>query len=58
LLQVKPVRGTALLFYNLRPDGAGDPFTEHAGCPPKDGEKWAANKWVWNFPYKFSPWRQ
>ena len=22
----------------------------HAGCAVEKGVKWAANKWVWNFP--------
>ena len=50
-LRVAPVAGTATVFYNLRPDGATDPFSLHAGCPV-DGTKpkWAANQWLWNGP--------
>ena len=50
-LKVSPARGRALLFYSLRPDGALDFFSKHAGCPPKPGQsKWAVNQWVWNGP--------
>lgn len=51
-LKVTPVRGHALLFYSLRPDGALDFFSQHAGCAPKPGDnKWAVNQWVWNDVY-------
>eukprot|EP01046_Picozoa_sp_COSAG06_P088351 COSAG06_NODE_34775_length_469_cov_1.583784_1_plen_52_part_01 len=30
--------------------GAIDQMSLHGGCPVLAGEKWAANKWVWNSP--------
>jgi prolyl 4-hydroxylase len=50
-LQVRPVKGRVIIFYSLKPDGALDPWSVHAACPVLDGEKWAANKWVWNEPW-------
>ena len=43
---VAPIRGSALLFYNHRPDGSIDPLAVHAGCRVLAGEKWGANHWV------------
>ena len=48
--KVTPRAGDAVLFYNLRPDGAPDPYSLHAGCSVAAGVKWAANLWVWNKP--------
>ena len=45
---VYPKKGEAILFYTQHEDGALDEDAEHAGCPVLEGEKWAANLWVWN----------
>lgn len=45
-LIVKPSKGTALWFYNVKEDGSNEPLTLHAGLPPKNGVKWIANKWI------------
>ena len=42
-LKVPSVEGTATLFYSLRADGAPDPFSLHAGCPPESGTKYGAS---------------
>ncbi|CBN75608.1 conserved unknown protein [Ectocarpus siliculosus] len=47
---VAPKRGQAVLFYNQHPDGRKDLSSEHGACPVIDGQKWAANLWVWNGP--------
>ena len=49
---VQPVRGNAVLFYSMVPDGRLDERSLHGGCKPKgDGiEKWGANQWIWNHP--------
>lgn len=44
--KVKPVRGTAVLFYNLLKDGNGDDKALHAALPCMEGEKYLANFWV------------
>lgn len=54
-LLVKPIKGTAVIFYNMYPSGELDPHSLHGACPVKDGVKWAANKWVWNKPVEFGP---
>ncbi|CAM9615338.1 unnamed protein product [Ectocarpus sp. 12 AP-2014] len=47
---VAPKRGQAVLFYNQHPDGRKDLSSEHGACPVIEGQKWAANLWVWNGP--------
>ena len=49
-LLVKPVKGTAVLFYNMLPDGNADVYSLHAALPTRTGEKWLANLWVWDAP--------
>ncbi|CAG0913350.1 unnamed protein product [Notodromas monacha] len=44
-LSVKPRKGSALLWFNLRSDGRPDLRTLHGGCPVIRGFKWIANKW-------------
>lgn len=46
--KVKPVKGNAVLFYNLLEDGNGDDLALHAALPVTYGEKWLANIWVWD----------
>lgn len=45
-LSFKPVRGDAVLFYSLHPDGREDPNSLHGGCPVIRGEKFVATKWI------------
>lgn len=47
----KPVKGNALLFYNLKTDGQPDKASTHASCPTWAGEKWVATKWLRQGPY-------
>jgi hypothetical protein len=47
-LIVKPDAGQALMFYNRLPRGDLDPSSEHAGCSPKEGEKYAVNCFTWD----------
>ena len=45
--KVKPKKGGAVLFYNLEEDlWTPHHLSEHAGRPPKKGEKWAMNVWI------------
>lgn len=43
-VQVKPKKGAAVFWWNLRTDGRGDPWTRHAGCSVLYGNKWS--KWI------------
>ncbi|XP_062205076.1 probable prolyl 4-hydroxylase 6 isoform X2 [Phragmites australis] len=43
---VKPVKGDALLFFSLHPDGTTDPDSLHGSCPVIEGQKWSATKWI------------
>ncbi|KAF9875316.1 hypothetical protein CkaCkLH20_07136 [Colletotrichum karsti] len=45
----RPVRGNALFWVNLFPNGTGDPRTVHAGLPLGDGLKTAMNIWPKRF---------
>lgn len=45
-VSVKPVKGSAVLFYNCLPGGKEDPNTLHGGAPVIKGEKWIATKWL------------
>jgi prolyl 4-hydroxylase len=47
-IKVVPVKGDAVLFYNLLEDGNGDDLSLHAALPVWRGEKWLANFWVWD----------
>jgi prolyl 4-hydroxylase len=47
-IKVTPVKGDAVLFYNLLEDGNGDDLSLHAALPVFRGEKWLANFWVWD----------
>ncbi|KAL5976952.1 hypothetical protein ACLOJK_021289 [Asimina triloba] len=43
---VRPIKGNALLFFNLHPNATADKNGIHAGCPVIEGEKWTATKWI------------
>uniref|UniRef100_A0A0P5MAM3 procollagen-proline 4-dioxygenase n=1 Tax=Daphnia magna TaxID=35525 RepID=A0A0P5MAM3_9CRUS len=43
---VKPVKGGAAFWYNLKRNGQGDPDTLHGACPVLLGHKWVSNKWI------------
>ena len=45
-LAVKAIRGDAVLFYSLLPNGTVDPLSEHGSCTTLKGEKYSATKWV------------
>jgi prolyl 4-hydroxylase len=42
------MRGKAILFYNMLPDGNLDDLSQHGSHPVTKGEKWVANLWVWD----------
>ena len=53
-LNIKPKRGRAVLWENLNEyTSEAHPMSEHAGLPPKKGEKWAINVWVRQNPEKY-----
>jgi len=39
-ISVKPIKRSAVFWYNLFPSGAGDLRTKHAACPVLVGVKW------------------
>ncbi|KAI3859975.1 hypothetical protein MKX03_008518 [Papaver bracteatum] len=41
---VKPIKGDAVLFWNVGLDGEVDPKSMHTGCEVLSGEKWSAIK--------------
>eukprot|EP00195_Chlamydomonas_chlamydogama_P013578 CAMPEP_0202891606 /NCGR_PEP_ID=MMETSP1392-20130828/1619_1 /ASSEMBLY_ACC=CAM_ASM_000868 /TAXON_ID=225041 /ORGANISM="Chlamydomonas chlamydogama, Strain SAG 11-48b" /LENGTH=352 /DNA_ID=CAMNT_0049575405 /DNA_START=201 /DNA_END=1259 /DNA_ORIENTATION=+ len=48
----KPVKGDALLFFSIKPDGTHDPHSMHTGCPVVKGVKWTATVWVHSMPFR------
>ena len=55
-LAVAPFRGGGTLFYHRFGDGAHDPRSEHAGCPPAAGaEAWKINGFMWNVESSVGP---
>lgn len=57
---VSPEKGTAILWYNLlaegHMDGVVDRYSLHSGCDVKKGEKWSANKWIYNKKHNGKLW--
>ena len=45
-ISVKPAKGSALFWMNLKPIGHTDKLSLHGGCPVVVGSKWIANKWI------------
>ncbi|KXZ50174.1 hypothetical protein GPECTOR_17g810 [Gonium pectorale] len=45
-MAVKPVKGDAVLFWSIRPDGRFEPGSLHGSCPVIRGVKWSATKWI------------
>ncbi|EFX74258.1 hypothetical protein DAPPUDRAFT_22132, partial [Daphnia pulex] len=43
---VKPVKGGAAFWFNLKRSGKPDPLTLHGACPVLLGHKWVSNKWI------------
>lgn len=44
-ISISPMKGNALFFYNVDPDGIANPLTLHAGNPVIEGEKWIMTRW-------------
>jgi prolyl 4-hydroxylase len=51
-LAVKATKGSALLFYSLKPSGEEDPASTHGSCPTLAGEKWSATRWIHVGPFQ------
>ncbi|KAL4452128.1 hypothetical protein ABPG75_007790 [Micractinium tetrahymenae] len=51
-LAVKAVKGSALLFYSLKPNGDEDSASTHGSCPTLAGEKWSATRWIHVGPFQ------
>lgn len=48
-IAVRPEKGSAVLWHNLLFDtGLLDDRTMHGSCPVLLGNKWVANKWIWD----------
>ncbi|XP_069113849.1 prolyl 4-hydroxylase subunit alpha-1-like isoform X2 [Argopecten irradians] len=48
-LRILPIKGSAVLWYNLLPSGEIDERSQHAACPVILGTKWVSTKWVREF---------
>ncbi|CAL8077996.1 unnamed protein product [Orchesella dallaii] len=45
-VEAKPVKGSAIFWYNMDEHGEPDPLTLHGGCPILYGNKCVSNKWI------------
>ena len=45
-ISVKPVKGDAIFWLNMKSTGLTHKLTMHAGCPVMLGSKWITNKWI------------
>lgn len=52
-VRVAAKKGTAAFWFNLRSSGEDDYYTRHAACPVLLGNKWVANKWIYEFGQEF-----
>lgn len=52
-ISVNPEEGRIIIFYSVKPDASFDEDSLHGGCKVIKGEKWSANKWIWNKPMGF-----
>jgi hypothetical protein len=52
---VRPRKGSALLFWSLRPDGAFDTLTRHQSCPVVAGTKVVGTRWIHETTYDVTP---
>ncbi|KAG5265302.1 hypothetical protein AALO_G00240750 [Alosa alosa] len=43
---LQPIKGSAVMWFNLLQNGEVDDLSLHSGCPVFKGNKWVANKWV------------
>lgn len=50
-LSVKAVKGDAVLFFSMNPDGTVDPRSLHGGLPVVKGVKWAMTRWIRQKPF-------
>ena len=51
-VNITPVKGNAILFYNVDDTGKVDLLSLHGGAPVLAGEKWIATRWLRERPFK------
>ena len=52
----KPIKGSALFWFNVGAQDNYDSRINHFGCPVLHGNKWIANKWIkWLANHKVYP---
>ena len=49
-MQVKPQKGSAIMFWTFKPDGTHDVQSLHGACPVDKGEKWVMTRWMHGTP--------
>jgi prolyl 4-hydroxylase len=50
-IKITPIKGDAVFFNNVLPDGKDDPLTLHAGTPVRKGCKWIMTRWIRERPF-------
>ena len=44
-LGIKPIKGSVVVFYDMKSNGEYDPWSLHGGCPVRKGTKWGGTLW-------------
>ena len=56
-ISIAPIKGDAVMFFNVLENGSPDPLTKHAGTPVIEGDKWLATRWIrerdWRQPQEY-----
>jgi prolyl 4-hydroxylase len=45
-IKIKPKKGSAVLFYSLKPNRELDALAVHGSCPVIKGQKWISQQWI------------
>jgi len=54
-LEVRPIRGQALLFWSVGREGREDPAAAHSAEPVVHGTKWIATRWYRELEWALPP---
>jgi len=53
-IKIKPEKGTAFIFYNMKKNGREETLSAHGSCPILTGSKWIATQFVSRYGQEFS----
>ena len=53
-IKIKPQKGSAFIFYNMKKNGKEETLSVHGSCPILTGSKWIATQFVSRYGHEFS----